>query len=97
MVDNVNDLVLEQLKQISSSFGQLHMSIVEVSQQLGSVDQRLSQLERCVVNWYDNDAYNRNRTVWTQTERAAFCSWLAENSDAENVYSLTKPDDGTNF
>ncbi|WP_347989314.1 hypothetical protein [Methylomonas sp. AM2-LC] len=97
MVENVNDLVLEQLKQINSSIGQLQMAVVELSQQIGSVDLRLSQLERCVVNWYDNDAHNRNRTVWTQAERTAFCSWLAENSDVENVYSLTKPDDGTNY
>ena len=96
MVDTTYAAAAAQLADINSGVSRLNTVLDKLSQQIASVDQRLSLVERCVVNLYTHQD-RQNRAIWTEAERSAFCAWLTENTDAVDVYSLDNQDDNLKF
>lgn len=89
MSEQTDSLVLGQFRQITAGVADLSAVLAQLVQRLEAVDQRLSHVERCVVNLHINHTQN-NRAVWTETERSAFCNWIAENLTADEANPFEK-------
>ncbi|MGD0960707.1 MAG: hypothetical protein ABSB19_12955 [Methylomonas sp.] len=88
MTGDLNNQVLEHLNQIEAGVNELKKSLTELNQQISSVDSRLAQVERGVANMRGDAGRAIGRTSWTDEERSAFCAWLAENSETNDIYVL---------
>lgn len=76
----MNEEFLDLLQKIQQSINELKQSHAELSHQATSVDQRLCQVERCLVNLHNDARQSRGRSIWTDDERMAFSNWLATNA-----------------
>lgn len=73
------------LLQIQRDIGALTQHQKALAEQLSGVDQRLAQVEYCVINHYNDFRETGNRTVWSNEQRNAFGEWLFKNTPENDL------------
>ncbi|MCQ8129986.1 hypothetical protein [Methylomonas rivi] len=87
MNEQSNQTLLELMRQIQRDIGELKQQQVELSGQLLTVDERLLNVERCLINLRSDADRSRTRMVWSDDERTAFSNWLSSNTNVNDDFS----------
>lgn len=91
MNDTQNMQILELLLQIQKDIGALRQDQASLTQQIAMLDQRMTQVEYCVTNHYNDFRQTGNRTIWSNEQRTAFGDWLVSNTLENDIIPLMQP------
>ena len=91
MNDTQNTQILELLLQIQKDIGALRQDQASLTQQIAMLDQRMTQVEYCVTNHYNDFRQTGNRTIWSNEQRTAFGDWLVSNTLENDIIPLMQP------
>lgn len=80
MNDAQNMEMMDLLLQIQRDIGALRQDQVSLALQITALDQRMTQVEYCVTNHYNDFRQTGNRTIWSNEQRTAFGDWLVSNT-----------------
>jgi hypothetical protein len=78
--------ILDQLQQIIQGLNTLTQTVSQLNLRQHRIEERLTQVERCLVNLRQEANQSRNRPVWTDNERAAYALWLTEASEQDQGF-----------
>lgn len=82
----MDNTLLEHLLSIRQELGELNQTRHVLVAQLSAIDQRLAQVERCLVNLHNDTTQSRSRAIWSDDERTAFSNWLTTNTVANDDF-----------
>lgn len=82
----MNDALLENLLLIRQEIGVLNQAQNALIAQLSAIDQRLTQVEHCLVNLHNDASQSRSRAIWSDEDRTAFSNWLTTNTVADDGF-----------
>lgn len=82
----MDNVLLEHLLRIRQEIGSVNQAQADLSTQMTAIAQRLSQVERCLVNLHHDVSQSRTRAIWTDEERTAFSTWLAGNDVSDDGF-----------
>ncbi len=85
MNDAQNMEIMDLLLQIQRDIGALRQDQASLSQQITALNQRMTQVEYCVTNHYNDFRQTGNRTIWTNEQRTAFGDWLVSNTTENDI------------
>ncbi|PPD29709.1 MAG: hypothetical protein CTY19_16985 [Methylomonas sp.] len=91
MNDTQTKELFDLLLQIQRDIGALTQQQTALAEQLTGLDQRLAQVEYCVINHYNDFRETGNRSVWTNEQRNAFGEWLFKNTPENDLIPVMQP------
>lgn len=78
--------ITEHLLRIRQEIGEIGQSQTDVAAQLTALDNRLSNIERCVINLRNDAVQASNRSIWSDDERTAYVNWLTDVSEQDEHF-----------